>query len=148
LRQRLGIGRRRVAAAEGLDADLAELGRAILALAEDRAEIAELRRPAGVGGGEIVERDRNREIGPQAQLAARRVADEIHAPADVLAREIEERLGRLQDRGRDARIPGALIGGDERFRARVLRRLAHGLILVPVQFFQGRPCSTRPLAFR
>ena len=50
-----------------------------------------------------------------------RIGGEIHAPADVLAGEIEERLGRLQDRGRDARVAGALEGGDERLRPRVGR---------------------------
>jgi hypothetical protein len=109
-----------------LDADLEELGRAVLALAKHRAEVAELRRLAGGRRGEIVARDRNGEVGPQAQLAARRVVDKVHAAADVLARQVEERVGRLQQRRRDARVAGALVRGDERVRAQVLRRLGHG----------------------
>ena len=48
-----------------------------------------------------------------------RIGGEEHAAADVLAREIEERLGRLQDRGRDARIARALVMRDERLRPRI-----------------------------
>ena len=72
----------------------------VAAMTEDRAEIAEARRLAGLGRGQIVARDRDGEVGPQAQLAPLRVGGEIHALADVLAGEIEERLRRLQDRGR------------------------------------------------
>src|SRR3979490_668767 len=70
-RERLGVGRRQVGAPEGFDAGLEELGRAFTAMAEDRPEIAETRRPAGLRRSEIVERDRNGEIGAQAELAAR-----------------------------------------------------------------------------
>ena len=76
------------------------------------------------GRGQIVARDRDREVGPQAEFAALRVGGEIHALADVLAGEIEERLRRLQDRGLHARIAGALVGGDERPRPQVGRVLS------------------------
>ena len=49
-RQHLGIGGGGVGAAEGLDAGLQEFARAVVALAEHRAEIAEAGRPAGRGG--------------------------------------------------------------------------------------------------
>ena len=107
------------AAAEGFDAGLQELARLVLAVAEDRTEIAEARRLAGPRRGQIVARDRDGEVGPQAQFAALRIEREIHALADVLAGEIEERLRRLQDRRLDARIAGALEAGDERLRPRV-----------------------------
>jgi len=124
-RERLGVGRRGVGAPVGFDAGLEELGRPLPAVAEDRAEIAEGGRPARLRRGEIIERDRNGEIGTQAQFAARGIVHQIHAAADVLARKIEERLRRLQDRGRGRRIAGALVRGDERVRARVFRRLVH-----------------------
>ena len=73
------------------------------------AEIAEAVRPAGHRRGQVIARDRDGQIGPQAQFAPVRIDGEEHALADVLAREIEERLRRLQDRGRDARIAGALV---------------------------------------
>jgi len=53
--------------------------------------------------------------GRKPQLAAVGVRGQIHALADVLAREIEKRLGRLQDRRRNAAIAGALIGAGQRF---------------------------------
>ena len=68
------------------------------AIAEHRAEIAEARGLAGAAGGEIVPRHRNGEVGPQAQFLAAGVGGQIEALADVLAGEVEERLGRLQDR--------------------------------------------------
>jgi len=148
-RERLGVGRRGVGAPEGFDAGLEELGRAFAAMAEDRPEIAETRRPSGLRRGEIVERDRNGEIGAQAELAAGRIVHQIHAAADVLARQIEERLRRLQDGGRGRRIAGALIGGDERVRARVFRRLGHsGGPRRSFNGFRGPPCSTSPRRFR
>jgi hypothetical protein len=51
-----------------------------------------------MAGGEIIPRHRNGEVGPQAELLAGRVRGQIQAFADVLAGEVEERFGRLQDR--------------------------------------------------
>ena len=107
-REHFGVRRRLVRAAEGFDAGLQELDRRFGVMAEDRTEIAEALRLAGRGRGEVVARDRDGEVGPQAQLVAVRIGREIHALADVLAREVEERLRRLQDRRRDARIARAL----------------------------------------
>src|SRR5262249_49534224 len=110
----------------------------VAALTEDRAEIAEFRRLARRRRGEIVARDRDRQVRTQAQLlAGTGIGDQVHAPPDVLAREVEKRLGRLEDRGCGRRIAGALIGGDERGRAQVLC-LAHGWSSVPV-----RPAASR-----
>jgi hypothetical protein len=131
--ERLGVGCRSVGAAERLDADLEEFRRAVLALAEHRAEVAEFCGLAGGRRGEVVARDRDGEVGPEAELAACGVVDQVHAAADVLARQIEERLGRLQQRRRDARVAGALVRGDERIRAQVLCRLGHGRLSSSVQ---------------
>ncbi len=46
---------------------------------------------------------------------ALRVGGQVHALADFLARQVEKRLGRLQDCRHGAGIAGALIGGDQRF---------------------------------
>ncbi len=71
----------------------------VAAVAEDRAEIAEAGRLAGLRGGEVVARDRDGEVGAQAEfLVAARGRGQEHALADVLAGEVEEGLGRLQDR--------------------------------------------------
>ncbi len=96
-RQHLGVGGGDVAAAEGFDAGLQEFRRRLAAVAKHRAEIAEARRRARGRGGEIVARDRDGEVGPQAEFAAGRVGGQEHAAADVLARQVEERLRRLQD---------------------------------------------------
>ncbi len=111
-REHFGVRRRGVAAAEGFDAGLQEFARAF-AMAKDRAEIAEALRLAGRGRGEIVARDRDGEVGPQAQFVALRVGGQIHALADVLAGKVEERLRRLQDRRCDPRIAGALERGQQ-----------------------------------
>jgi hypothetical protein len=128
-RQHLGVRRRRVAPAEGLDARLEEFRAAVGALPEHRAHETVADRVPGLRRGEVVARHRNGQVGPQAELAALGVGGEEHAPADVLAGEVEERLGRLQDGGRGAHVARALVGRHERFRARVRahagRRFAH-----------------------
>ena len=48
-----------------------------------------------------------------------RIGGQEHAAADVLAREVEERLRRLQDRRVDRRVAGAHIGRDELLRVQV-----------------------------
>ncbi len=97
-RQHLGVGGGAILPSEGFDAGLQEFARPAAAIAEHRAEIAEARRLAGAAGGEIVPRHRNGEIGTKAQFLAAGVGGQIEALADVLAGEVEERLGRLQDR--------------------------------------------------
>ena len=62
--------------------------------------------PAGAAGGEIVPRHRNGEVGTQAEFLAAGVGGQIKALADVLAREVEERLGRLQDIGLGPAVAG------------------------------------------
>jgi hypothetical protein len=140
-RQHLGVGRRLILAAEGLDAGLQELAGGGAALAEHRAEIAVGGGRAGRRRAQIVERHRDRKVGPKAQLAALRVAGEIHPPADVLAGEVEERLGRLQQLGRRTGVAGALEMGEERLGARIGSRqvghLAHARGRSPKQLECG-----------
>ena len=112
-RQHFGVGRRLVMPGEGLDPGLHELGGGALAMAKHRSEIAEAGRLAGPRRLQIGARDRNGEIGPQAQFAAVGIAGKKQPPADVLAREVEKRLRRLQDRRIDLHVAGAHIGGDE-----------------------------------
>ena len=118
-RQHLSVGRRLVGAPEALDAGLQEFGARIAAVTKHRPEIAKARGLAGERGGEIVARDGDGEVGPQAEFAAARRGGQIHALADVLAGKVEERLGRLQDGGRNAGIAGALVGSDQRLGRRV-----------------------------
>ena len=147
-RQHLGVGRGLVGAAERLDAGLQEFGRRAAAVAEDRAEIAEARRLAGGGRGEVVARHRDGQVGPQAELAAARRGGQVHALADVLAGQVEERLGRLQDGGRHAGVAGALVGGDERLRPRVGPFRFAGRARIHRPFRHRRPqfAAARPLA--
>jgi hypothetical protein len=120
-RQHFGVGRRGVFTAEGFDSGLQEFAEPLGAMPEHRTEIAKAARLAGSGRGEIVARHRNGEIRPQAQFAPLRVRRQIHAPADVLAGEVEERLRGLQNRRRDARIARTLERGDERLGLRLGR---------------------------
>jgi len=144
-RQHFGIGGSRVAPPERLDAGLNELGRPLGAMTEHRRQIAEAERFAGFRRGEIIARHRNGEVGPQAKLAPVRIGGEEHAAADVLAGEIEERFGRLQDRGRDARVARALVMRDERLRPCVGR--GHGCSALEVSRM-ARAFSTLTLRFR
>jgi len=61
---------------------------------------------AGPTGSEIVPRYRNGEVGTQAKLLPAGIAGKVKAFPDVLAGQIEERLGRLQDRGLGPRVAG------------------------------------------
>jgi hypothetical protein len=57
---------------------------------------------------QVLQTDGNGEIGPERQpLAGRSLGDE-HPSADVLARRLEERVGRMQHRQLDPFRPGAL----------------------------------------
>ena len=91
-REHFGVGGRDIGASERFDAGLQDFARAVAAVAEHRTEIREALRAAGFRRGEIVLRDRNGEIRPQAEIVAGGVGGEIHAGADVLAGQIEERL--------------------------------------------------------
>ena len=113
------IGGRRVGTAETLDTALQEFSAFSGTVPEDRAEVAVARRLARERGGKEVARDRDGQIGPQAELGAAGRGGEEHAAADILARQVEKRFGWLQDWRRHARIAGALIGREQRFRSRV-----------------------------
>jgi hypothetical protein len=52
--------------------------------------------------GKVLEADRDGVFGPQAQLGAGDVLGHEHAPADVLAGQVDEHLGRLQNGRLDA----------------------------------------------
>lgn len=106
-REHFRIGGGAVFPAERFDARLQELAAVMRTVPEDGADIAVLRRRARQPGGEIIAADRNRIFRAQAHLASRAVAREEHAAADVLARQVEERLGRLQDGRLDAPVAGA-----------------------------------------
>src|SRR5262249_52462659 len=85
---------------------LQELAWSVPAIAEHRTKVAEAGRLACLRGGQIIARHRDREVGPEAELFAARVSREVEAFANVLAREVEERFRRLQDRGLGAEIAG------------------------------------------
>ena len=90
------VGLCRVFVADRLDAGLPELRHLARALAEHRARAAETRGPAAMG--EPVPRGGNGELGAQAHQAPRPVVGQEDARAQLLAGEVEERLGGLQDR--------------------------------------------------
>ena len=122
-RQHLGVGGSLVAAAERFDPGLKEFSRQAAPVTEHRAEIAIAVCAAGRRRGEIVARHGDREIRPQAPFVAGAALRQEHAGPDVLPRQVEERLSRLQDRGPSSRIACALVGADEALRPRIGRAL-------------------------
>ena len=111
------------------------------------------KRLAGFRRREVLARHRDGKVGAQAQLAPVRVGGKKHAPPDVLAREIEERLGRLKNGGRDARIARALIMRDQRLRPCVGRSHGSGFVMSRMarrRSFQyvGRAFNMLQLRFR
>ena len=108
-----------VGTAEGFDAALQEFTGQAAAVAENRAEIAIALRATGGRGGEIVARHRNGEIRPQAQFLAGPAGGQEHAAPDILAGQVQERLGGLQDGRIGPGIARALVSGDQGLRARV-----------------------------
>src|SRR5258705_261356 len=97
-RQHFRISGGAILPSEGFDPGLQEFAWPAAAIAKHRAEIAEPGRLAGARGGEIIPRHRNGEIRTKAQFLAARVGGQVKAFPDVLTRQVEERLGRLQDR--------------------------------------------------
>ena len=103
----LDIGAFRVGLAEALDAGLAELARVGLVVAlrpeaEGGAVIAIARRLIGVRVAlEIKPRHRHGQIGPQTELVAGEIGENVSAAPDRLADLVEENVGRLDDRGRN-----------------------------------------------
>ncbi len=118
-REHFGVGGGLVGAAETLDAGLEEFTPLAFAVTKHRAEVAKARRFARRRRSEIGARYRNGQVGTQTQFASVRIGGEEHAPADVLAGKVKERLGGLQHRRLDLRITGAHIGADERLRPRI-----------------------------
>ena len=112
-RQHLGVGRLAVAPAERFDAGLQELARRVAAVAEHRAEIAVADRLGQPARGDVVAAHRNGEVGPEAPVAPAGVGGEVDAPAHVLAGEVEEHVGRLQNGRRHVAVAGALELGEQ-----------------------------------
>ena len=138
-REHLGVGGGGVGAAEGLDAGLQEFGRAVAAVAEHRAEIAEALRAARPRARRDSRANRDGEIRPQAKSVPAGIGGEEHA-----ARGYPRPTGRgtapraaaspaSRARSRHARRR------DQRFRARVQRRTCR---LSPAH----EPCSWRRAA--
>ena len=96
-RQHFRIGGGPVLPSKGFDAGLQELTGLAAAIPEHRAEIAEPGRLPDLSRRQIIPRDRNGQIGAKAQFLPAGVGGQIEAFADVLAGEIEKRLGRLQN---------------------------------------------------
>ncbi len=76
------------------------------------------------------------------------IGEHIHVPPHVLAGEVEERLGGLQDRRRHPGIAGALVGGDQEvgLRIEIGGRAGHSREVLAASF--GRALSTGRLSFR
>src|SRR5690606_35153836 len=94
--ERARIGRRTIRASKVLDAGLEELGTPFAALAEDLAQIGIAAR-CGRALCDVVEANGNGEFRPQAKRLARLAFGEEDAPAQILSRHVEERIGRLDD---------------------------------------------------
>ena len=117
--QHLGIRRRGVGAPDRLDAALNELVGLARHEAEDRAEIAVI--GALAGPRRLMQAaDRNGEFRPQAQFGPVRVLRHEDAPPDILARQFEERLHRLQHGGRCGHVSA---GGKMRRQPHMAQRL-------------------------
>ena len=149
-RDHFRVGRGDVAPAERFDAALRELARRVRAIAEHRAEVAEARGLPGGGRGEVIPGHRDGQVRAQAQLLAARVGGQVKAFPDVLARQVEERFGRLEQGGLRPDVARAFVMGEQRRRPPLrpgvcrARRLVHGR--TRGQF--GRGFSTGCLRFR
>ncbi len=105
--------RRGIRAADGFEARLHELAAFAGPHPEHRAAIA-VAGGLGAVGVQVLEADGNGVFGPQAQFRAGGVLRHEHAAADVLARQIDEDVRRLQDCRLDPRISLALEKRDQR----------------------------------
>ncbi len=120
----LDVGARAVFEAEQLDARLPELRRAMRLgglMTEGQAVIAKPRR-IGIAALHLPFAGRDGEIGAQAELAARRIGELEGAPADLLARPVEEDVRRLQN----GRFVPRVTGGREHAQDRVGLRIERG----------------------
>ncbi len=94
--QDLGVGRRDVGAAEAFEPRLAALARRTGAHPENRAAIREGGRSAGRLRRQIEARRGNRILGPEAEFGAGGIRRQIEPRPDVLAAEVEEGRGIVQ----------------------------------------------------
>ena len=111
--QRLGIRGCGITIAERLDTGLHELACRAPLVAKHRSEITEIRRLCRGARVQVMPRHRNRQVRPQTEVAPGRIGNKIHVSPHIFAREVEERLRRLQNRRRQPRIAGAHVGGDQ-----------------------------------
>jgi hypothetical protein len=118
-RERFGVGRGLVFAAELFDARLQVFAGAAAAVAKDRAEVAVVRGIAGILF-DVRAAGRNGDVGAETKLAAGRIREDKEATAQFLAGEFEENLGGLQNGRFDARITRALVELHECVGASVL----------------------------
>ena len=118
--EHVGVGRVAVGAAERLDAGLEELVGLVGTLPEDRAEIGVAGVPPRWPCGEVVERDGDGEVRPERHLDAVLVGGEEEAAAKVLAEELDEHPGVVDDRRLDE---GVTFVGEK--RAKRLIGLGH-----------------------
>lgn len=109
-RHDLGIGSGEIVATEGFEASLQELAGLAGAHAKDRAGIG-IGRRLGRARGDVIERDGDGVFGAQAPVATIGILRHEDAAADILAGEIEEEFGRLQDRRLGM---GVTLAGEER----------------------------------
>ncbi len=86
-----------------------KIPRKAAAIAKHRAEIAKsLRTPCGCRS-EVIAGNGNGKIRPQAQFLAGLAGGQEHAAANILPRQVEERLGRLQNHRMRPRTAGAFV---------------------------------------
>ncbi len=119
-RQRLGVGGHAIGRADILVAGLKALRRALVVAAEDEALIGVARRPGAAL--QMREADGDGEVGTKRQALALRPFGHEHPSADVLARRLQKRVGRMQHRHVDEARAGAV---EERAKARRQRRRRH-----------------------
>src|SRR3974377_2050412 len=109
-RDHLSIRRGRILSSKGFDAGLPELARTITlgsGMPKNWSEIAESLCSPGERRSQVFARDRDGQIGGKTELAAVSIDREIHALADVLARQIKKRRRRLQDCRLNPQVSGA-----------------------------------------
>ena len=85
---------------------LAMLSRTLVMTAEDETLIGVAKRPRAAS--QMLQANGNGEVGTQRQPLARRPFGDEHSSADVLARRLQERIGRMQHRQLDEAHAGAL----------------------------------------
>ena len=107
------VGRRCIGSTDRFEARLHELAAFAGPHPENRTAIAVARGLRSMRV-QVLEADRDRVFGAQAKFGAGRILRHEHAAANVLARQIDEHIGRLQHCRLDPRIAFALEKRDQR----------------------------------